>query len=500
MRKILITLALLFTFHFAYGKEVKASTYNLLDLENLQGTMDKLETIEPIRIITGKTYTLIFSERFSYKIDSEIRNQDQATIELVFDGNTIKDFLWKVKQFDDFYIIYYEFVAPSNELGIRKIDYDGFFPEVLLMEGNVTRFSGFYFYGEAIGKVIEETITYEEVDSYSPDVYYYMNNLQTLKVPTLIQNDLEKGLGGYDLVYMAIENNKRYYLNINVTVIDDLPPILLTGGLSYQFDQKPNLEQVLSDLNIVDNTTEINRSHIEVIVDNLSDANRPGTYDIVIKITDDSNNFAEETVSVSLLSDGKLTFIGPMTHFYYKTKKLASIEDIISQYKAYDPYTNLELDIEVVSSSYNGPGTTPGNKSIKIQIVDSTGVVHIKYITVIVIDDSRPIFVYNNIYITLNLKQDYSDSEIIDLISEQLDEKKIVYYNLSFTKDELNENKLNITYVNESDETVYDFVMIDYLDNDKSTIIIALSIGLAGSIMVIYLAINNRKKKKKIKG
>jgi len=164
------------------------------------------------------------------------------------------------------------------------------------------------------------------------------NNLEVLE--DTYSNNINKK-GTYHITFQAKDNSNNISetFKISITNIDDISPTITgPGNLTYSINNKPSLNNLLSEYIISDNIDQ--KLEIEVINDTYSNSLSTGTFYIELSTTDSSNNkslpfIIKIDVVEVILNLNKLSL-------YLPTSTILTIEEINSLINLQETYTILE--------------------------------------------------------------------------------------------------------------------------------------------------------------
>lgn len=224
-------------------------------------------------------------------------------------------------------------------------------------------------------------------------------------------------VGEYTILYSVTDSaGNRAELTVHVLVRDVTKPVI-TGKSSYTKSMTTlfDVSTIINDLSVTDNYDK--ELVITISSDNYTkNYNKLGTYDVIFKATDSSNNTGYFTVKITVIDDVKPVINGP-TKIVKGTKEILTVSDIKSQLTATDNVDGSLTDkIEVVEDLYTGNGDKIGTYTIKFQVSDNSGNVTEKIVTIEVIDDIPPVFFVDNYFITVNESVTLTMEDIIDLL------------------------------------------------------------------------------------
>lgn len=238
------------------------------------------------------------------------------------------------------------------------------------------------------------TVKIDVIDDIAPQIYglntftsYLSSPLsltylkQQLTVLDNYEGDISSSLEIVDDTYSFNINNKGTYhisfkvkdssdnysetFKINITNIDNVPPSI-TGpsSLKYTLENKPTIQQILSEFNVFDNVD----SNLEITIeeDTYSDSQTTGTYYVSLSCTDLEENkspvFTIKIEVVDILLDlNELSLSLP-------TSKNYTIEEINEIINLEEPYT-------IVQNTYSPNYNIKGNYIIEYKLENSSTII-----------------------------------------------------------------------------------------------------------------------------
>ena len=235
----------------------------------------------------------------------------------------------------------------------------------------------------------------------------YSYNYQGIKFESINTNRPGHGIG-YISAYHSDYYCPALLQKIDVYVYDDVAPTVNVFA--------PILKRYNEDINIMDYIDYSDNSTKTCMVELTGDfyPSVIGDYLLKVKVTDESDNFTEETFTIKVYDD-----IKPViecddiinVHVNSKFKK----EDYIKVYDDYDgllEYELPEIDTTVIGENY-----------ITINAVDSSNNKTKKTVLIKVLDDVKPTLILKSE--ELNVNSDYDFKKNIKTVSDNLDELTI---------------------------------------------------------------------------
>jgi hypothetical protein len=198
----------------------------------------------------------------------------------------------------------------------------------------------------------------------------------------------------------------------HVEVVDITNP-MITGPaeLVVVYPNTRSIESIQTEYAWSDNYAPQNLLTLHVVSNEyLGNEDILGTYEIVLRVTDNSGNQSEKSVHIRVIDQTEPVITGPsvMSLGYHLTMSEA---EILSLYAAQDDHDgNLTAQLAILTNHYSAQKTNIGTYQIVIGVEDSSGNVSEHTLTVNVVDvigpivyfDTSVIAVYNNTYLLLS--------------------------------------------------------------------------------------------------
>ena len=233
----------------------------------------------------------------------------------------------------------------------------------------------------------------------------------------------EKIVGGdYYIMFRVSDTAENYaYLRVDIEIIDNIKPYVEFDGVNYYDGQTIELDPWYSD----DSDTEkIDEEELRLMLTYLDgyyeyaedysginvsiylpdyQGESPyyditGTYDMIVEVTDLSNNVSTITVQMTVLENNAPVINGPAS----QTVEITSFNfaSILAQYSATDTEDGTVAVTVDASTTWNYASPTLGNFNLVLRATDSNGKYTLKTVPVLVRDTTIPVFKINNIAVT----------------------------------------------------------------------------------------------------
>jgi hypothetical protein len=225
----------------------------------------------------------------------------------------------------------------------------------------------------------------------------------------------------WTLAYYVKDSADNYAaLEVKVIVKDVLGPTWneAKDTVSVSYTETLNIETYKTELGSADNYYDA--SDLTITIDsNTYTANKtsPGSYEVVYKILDPSNNYTLAPVTIDVFDDVDPVFSGP-TVISKSSTQVFTLNDIKSELAANDAIDgNLTSSIQVVSDNYTGYGNIVGSYDVEFSVTDSSGNIAYHTITVDIYDNLPPIFyVKDGYFVTVVESVTLTQQDFIDIL------------------------------------------------------------------------------------
>lgn len=292
-----------------------------------------------------------------------------------------------------------------------------------------------------------------------------------------------------------------------VHVVDVTAPVISGNNstIEISYTKTFDINNFKSTLVASDNYDNLNNADIKIKSDNYTvNKKNLGTYDVIFKLKDTSNNSSIFTKKIKVIDDVAPVFSGT-ENIVKSHKEILTIQNIISQVTAFDEKEgNVTNKIIIENENYTGYGDKKGTYYIDLSVQDTAGNKATWRITIKVIDDTSPgWFIVNNITINLAPGAELTRTQLIELLvkSNQIQAEPsavVTYtqdtytenigtpgvYSLAFKVSNPGGTEHSYTYaINVLDEDSDDDK--DVIPEKKNNMIVYILVGF-GAICVIY--------------
>lgn len=201
----------------------------------------------------------------------------------------------------------------------------------------------------------------------------------------------ESSVGEYEVTFSVsdLAGNESTF-TITVYMQDKTKPVINgPSTLEYSYTSPQSIDTIKALYTVTDNVDE--GLTLTVSSDTYTDnADTPGSYRIIFKATDLSQNEVTKTVDITVIDD-----VAPVISGADKVEKsltsVLTIDEIIAEYTATDAIDG-ECEISVTNDTFTGNGNKTGTYSITLNAEDLSGNKATKVVQVVVFDDVKPIW------------------------------------------------------------------------------------------------------------
>jgi hypothetical protein len=441
LKKILFSLFLFLGVMVSITSEAHASTYHELDFYDTsdQASFDALTNL----FGSFGVYTMDDNDQFAIKSDS-----------LVFNGTTLSHsgLQYVINAFGDFRLDFSDTVDQTSITQLKSFfntsstiatvsESDDFQikSNQLYLNGSTLNYSGLQFDidvykvgadtyspvfdGETVFvTTVDDPITETQIRSYI--TAYDETDGDITHLIQLISDNYTSNhstLGSYDIVYRVSDTaGNTANLTVTIMVKDVLSPTWNTakGSASISYAQTFDIEAYKAQLGAQDNYYSSAELTIS-INSNTYTANKtvPGTYQVVYKILDPSDNFKLATVNITVFDDVDPVFSGASV-ISKATTQAMTISDIKAELTANDAIDgNLTSSIQVVSDNFTGYGNAVGSYDVEFSVTDNSGNIAYHTVTVEVYDNLPPVFhVKDGYFVSVAQSVTLSRQDFIDIL------------------------------------------------------------------------------------
>lgn len=297
------------------------------------------------------------------------------------------------------------------------------------------------------------------------------------------ENNYEENMfkiGTYDILFSVTDNSgNKTTLKIYIDVLDITSPIITGPNQLITYISNPlNLDDIKQNYTVNDEYDGDVTKNIEIIGSTYetADKTKTGTYEIIIKANDNSNNITTKKIKISILDDIKPLISGDS--IYTKSHDaILTIDDIMKNLYAND---NIEGEITnkiyVVEDNYTMYSSQLGTYTILFKVNDnSKNISNTFVVTINVKDLSSPIFYVDETVISIHsfdeLKKEKIENYLIKKSKINLNYK----YNLEIIEDEYSQSnkkpgvykcKVLIEYENAIKEEILLSIFVNDNHND----------------------------------
>lgn len=380
---------------------------NYLEEENLLVTRDSVETIDPIRVIPGETYTIWFPPTGMWGYPYVLVQNGQDVIldgfahELVECTTNSSMTYCTFNATDDLLELsissqgigqYYDVYGMTDiqlELGSTPTAYETYIAPILDVNG--PEFSG----TATFVKSYEETITISQI--IADHIYVYDEIDGDVTSSIVVTDDTYTAnmhtVGQYSATLTAYDGSgNATAMTLNVIVKDEIAPEIIGPALVYTpVDSPMDVATIIAE-NFTTTDGHDGNLSIYIVTDNYTPSNKDvGPYQIVLGAEDASGNTTIKAVAIHVedIIAPELVSSAEVTHY---TSENIGVLEIVNNMIVSDNF-NAEEDISrtVVFDEYTGNETTPGNYAIQVELRDLSDNITIVEVIIIIEDDVAPV-------------------------------------------------------------------------------------------------------------
>lgn len=446
MKRILIVLMVMglpFTMlHAAGGK-------NLLDPDNFLMASNTLSSIDLINVSASTTYTLSMPE-YSMLDDVEVLITGETGTVYVDETLGTYDVCYTILRgiactfetaanetalnisFSNGFIgqwyAYYEMYDFQLEEGSEKTSFEEYIPGET--EDDITPLvqgAGFievnYAKDESLASVIDKYITV--IDNMDGDV------TDSIVVIADAYTGNETIIGSYVVLLSASDSaGNTTQFELTIVVVDEVPPVISgPSTVTIQIDDKPLIDDLVTDHFTFNDAYSGSISTYEIIEDTYSDATELGDYNVTLSIQDVAGNHTTRQFMISLVSESPPHLEGPDSITLYLSENPGD-SHILALFTGTDRADQSSIPV-IIKESTLLDYTQAGRYTVTLETTDQFDNVSSKTITVNLHDDIPPIFTYDD-QIIIPLGTEMDDLDIFRMVKNYYQSQGITidYYTL----------------------------------------------------------------------
>lgn len=496
-RKLFI---LLFVFLFS-GIKVKAnnipdSRINLLDMRNVyfenanftdHYAAHYVKTKQPLSLKEFSTYTIIADERY-YSRDIEegypfrtwsLNNGEIIITPTHYTSAEYGNWVYITFQVDEVIFHFDEMII--NDYLEDNSEYPF---NIMMFEGTMDDFQGFYGYGSNFG-FTEEYLLLGYGNAYTVEEIKGMVSNPSGEI-TLLETNYVTGatVGDYYLRFQAkTPFNVASNYQLNVKVVDITPPVI-TGPKTGTFEAYGlalTTNQIKSTLQINDDVDgNIPWENLTVIEDTFTNKkNIPGTYYVTFEAKDAANNVSTHTYTVTIEDTTPPTITGPSVVYRDISEGLMTTQEILALFSAYDKVDGI-VPLTLKTPPHE---EASGKHLIEVEAKDSFNNTATAKLYLVYIDSSLPNILSSPLIISKAEFDNMTEEEIKAWIISQTGGANVNILNneASFSR----EGKVYFSY-DLNGKTYYGVIEIKTKRNIMPFIIVSSVIVLNGIGLFIY--------------
>lgn len=231
-------------------------------------------------------------------------------------------------------------------------------------------------------------------------------------------------LGNYDVSFKVIDGSDNFTIkSFIINVIDNQGPILTSSNTLVSNLSSPlSLEEVLESLEFSDNYDSLDDVVLNVLNNDFyGNGLVVGKYPITIELVDSSNNKTTEIIWVEVNDDVKPVISG-LEDLTISYKSDIDLEDIIDLLEVSDNYDDLSVgDLMILDDSFSNNVGIIGSYEIYLSLSDESGNTSTHSISILVIDDIKPLIYVDSYIITINQGSSFNEDDAIDLLKRSFE-------------------------------------------------------------------------------
>lgn len=259
-----------------------------------------------------------------------------------------------------------------------------------------------------------------------------------------------------------------------ITVTDTTAPTIsaINAVVSQSYTTKLTDAQLKALFKVSDDVSAADKITLEITSDTYTASyNKPGTYTVIVKATDEAGNNASASVTIKVIDDIKPVIV--LTKQIKTTTQLPlTLEKILEYVKATDAIDGTITPTIKDVNSYLSKTNKPGTYTFEITATDKAGNVAKETLTLLVEDKDVPVISVSQYTITAAAGQVYKRSDIINFLKQtgQLTDEEAESVSIEsdyFDSDNPVAGEYNLT-ITKADGTVQEMCLLVTESNDDS--------------------------------
>ena len=242
----------------------------------------------------------------------------------------------------------------------------------------------------------------EITDTQILNSIYATDNFSTNITKSIIQNNYTNNknkVGSYTVVVQVTDSSGNYArTTVTITVYDNVKPVF-TGSNSFykSYDVAKSVNDIIAFTNVkatdeIDGQLTIGNGKMVVLTDNYSgNANKPGTYAIVLRATDIKGNYADFTITVTVADEVIPFFLINKNKVVIESGVNFNSQMLVQTLKDVGVIDNKSLSFTVINDTYTGNETEPGLYNYDLKVLYNDGVENVVKLEVEVLENNNEV-------------------------------------------------------------------------------------------------------------
>ena len=216
------------------------------------------------------------------------------------------------------------------------------------------------------------------------------------------------------------DGNRSPEADLTITVYDSTKPTISDTTKQISYTQKLSDDDIKALFNYSDDVTKKDSIIFEITSNPYSEKyNSVGSYNVVVRVTDEAGNFSNATVTINVIDDIKPVITAPQTIEVSNLHKL-SLEEIKTKITVNDGYDGAITNYTITGyDQYLEAYNSVGQISLTINAKDKASNVATHTINIVISDEMAPgIFVAKDLLITTTKGEVLTQDQILSYLSQ----------------------------------------------------------------------------------
>ncbi len=426
----------------------------------LYDSSGRLETLDPIPVSAGQTYTLTVPEigwidtmsihiagvGGSVYIDDTIGVYDQCIQAL---SSTICTFSVSAQEtginilFEGGFLAqwysHYGMHSFQLEVGDESTAYEAFIAD----SASEPEFQGShsiehnYKVNQTLQTIINQHITaYDDIDGDLTDQIFIIDDDYSGHETTVGSYSVLLGVSDY--------SGNEAYFELIVHIIDDIPPVI-QGPSTILIEQAvaPNIHTLITNYYTFNDDYDGVITEYDILHNTYPNSDvTAGVYQTTIRIEDNAGNQTERQFSIEVTQSSTTSITGPERFNLYMSEN-PSNNSILSLFQAIDSVTESSLPITIKSSSVPNGFNRVGSFSVTLSTKDSLNKTITKDVVVTLIDDIPPVFMFDDVLV-VELGSTINETDIFNLLRANYLKKGIDIHTMEVLEDQYSDHQYQV--------------------------------------------------------